>query len=181
MSFKKRLNTFVSNWLGVIIAAVIVIVSSTFGGMYLYGRSRVDNTINFTTQAITLRPINGLTQSGTTDSPKGYIYHIVLQVFNPYADTVDISVSDATIILDTYTLSISKDGSWDKTAPTGYQYFEGFITIDAQTFASLVTKGSVDVFIKGTISGSGHYKWIKRHAQRPFIIPLPGVLFRLTS
>lgn len=181
MSFKKRLNTFVSNWLGVIIAAVIVIVSSTFGGMYLYGRSRVDNTINFTTQAITLRPINGLTQSGTTDLPKGYIYHIVLQVFNPYADTVDISVSDATITLDTYTLPISKDGSWDKTTPTGYQYFEGFITIDAQTFASLVTKGSVDVFIKGTISGSGHYKWIKRQAQRPFIIPLPGVLFRLTS
>ena len=181
MSFKKRLNTFVSNWLGVIIAAVIVIVSSTFGGMYLYGRSRVDNTINFATQAITLRPINGLTQSGTTDSPEGYIYHIVLQVFNPYGDTVDISVSDATITLDTYTLPISKDGAWDKTAQTGYQYFEGFITIDSQTFASLVAKGSVDVFIKGNISGSGHYKWIQRHVERPFTIPLPGVLFRFTT
>ena len=181
MSFRKRLNTFVSNWLGVIIAAVIVIVSSKFGGVYLYGRSKIDNAINFTTQAITLLPINGLTQSGTTDSPRGYIYHIVLQVFNPYADSVDISVSDATITLDTYTLPISKDGSWDKTAQTGYQYFEGFITIDEQTFAALVTKGSVDVFIKGTISGSGHYKWIKRQGQRPFTIPLPGVLFRFTN
>ena len=161
MSFRKRLNTFVSNWLGVIIAAVIVIVSSTFGGVYLYGRSKIDNAINFTTQAITLLPINGLTQSGTTDSPRGYIYHIVT--------------------LDTYTLPISKDGSWDKTAQTGYQYFEGFITIDEQTFAALVTKGSVDVFIKGTISGSGHYKWIKRQGQRPFTIPLPGVLFRFTN
>ena len=181
MSFRKRLTTFVSNWLGVLIAAVIVIVSSTFGGIYLYGRSKIDNAINFTTQAITLRPINGLTQSGTADIPKGYIYQIVLQVFNPYADPVDILVSNATITLDTYTLPISKDGSWDKTALTGYQYFDGFITIDAQTFASLVTKGSVDVFIKGTISGSGHYKWIRRQGQRSFTIPLPGVLFRFTT
>ena len=181
MSFKKRVKNFVSNWLGVIIAAVIVIVSATFGGMYLYGRSRVDNTINFTAQAITLRPVNGLTQSVTTDEPPGYIYHIVLQVFNPYADTVDVSISDATITLDTYILPISQDGSWDKTALTGYQYFEGFITIDQQTFASLIAKGSVDVYIKGTISGSGQYKWIKRHAERPFTIPLPDVLFRFTS
>jgi hypothetical protein len=181
MSFKKRLKNFVSNWLGVIIATVIVIISATFGGMYLYARSRVDNSINFTTQAITLRPVNGLTQTGTTDTPPGYIYDIVLQVFNPYADTVNISISGATITLDTYTLPIEPDGSWDVAAPTGYQYFEGLITIDKQTFASLVAKGSVDVYIKGTISGSGQYKWVKRHAQRPFIIPLPGVLFRYTS
>ncbi len=180
MAFKKRLTTFISNWLGVIIAAIIVIISSTFGGMYLYGRSRVDNTINFTTQAITLRPVNGLTQSGTTDSPAGYIYHIVLQVFNPYVDSVDISISDATITLDTYKIPISEDGAWGTSAPTGYQYFEGFIVIDAQTFTSLVAKGTVDVLIEGTISGSGHYKWINRQTERHFTIPLPGVFFGFT-
>jgi hypothetical protein len=181
MALKKKLTAFVSNWLGVIIAAVIVLISATFGGMYLYARSRVDNTINFATQAITLRPVNGLTRSGSVDTPPGYIYHLTLQIFNPYADTADVSISGVKVTLDTYQISVVQDGSWDKLAPTGYQYFEGYLTIDAQTFAALVAKRSVDVNIEGNISGSGQYKWIKRQVRRSFNIPLTGVLFEFTS
>jgi hypothetical protein len=177
MGLKKRLTTFVSNWLGVVIAAVIVLVSATFGGMYLYARSRVDNTINFVTQVINLRYNDGLTLSGTAENPAG---HLVLEVYNPYADTVDVSIADVSITMDTYTLTVAKDGSWDKSAPTGYTIFEGNITIDAQTFAALVAKGKVDVDIKGTISGSGQYQWVKRQNERPFNIAIPGVLFQLT-
>lgn len=181
MALNKRLMTFVSNWLGVLIAAVIVLISATFGGMYLYARSRVDNAINFATQAITLRPVNGLTQTGTVTEPPAYIYQIVMQVYNPYSDTVEVTLSNVSITLDTYNLPVVKVGSWDESVPTGYQYFEGNFTIDAQTFAALATKGTVDLQIKGTISGSGHYKWVSRHAQRSFVIPLPGVGFHYTT
>jgi len=179
MGLKKRLTTLVSNWLGVILAAIIVLVSATFGGMYLYARSKIDNTINFVTQDITLRYPDGLTRSGPVENPPPYIYHVVLQVYNPYADTIDASISDVSIALDTYTLTIVEDGSWGKSTPTGYTIFEGNITIDAQTFAALAAKGKVDVDIKGTISGSGQYKWIKRQNQRSFNILIHGVIFQL--
>jgi hypothetical protein len=179
MELKKRLTTFVSNWLGVILAAVIVLVSVTFGGMYLYARSRLDNTINFVTQVITLRYPDGLTLGESVDNPPGYIYHLVLQVYNPFADTVEASISDVSITLDTYAITVVEDGSWSKSTPTGYTIFEGNITIDAQTFTVLVAKGKVDIDIKGTISGSGQYKWIKRQNQRSFNILIHGVLFKL--
>jgi hypothetical protein len=178
MGLKKRLTTFVSNWLGVIIAALIVIISATFGGMYLYARSRLDNTINFVTQVINLRYPDGLTLSGTADNPAG---HLVLQVVNPSADTVDVSISDVSITLGTDTMVVVKDGSWDKSVPTGYTTFEGDITIDAQTFAALVSQGKVTLDIKGVISASGQYKWVKRDNQRPFNISIPGVSLHLNS
>ncbi|RJO63084.1 MAG: hypothetical protein C4542_00835 [Dehalococcoidia bacterium] len=179
MGLKKHLTTFVSNWLGVIIAAVIVILSATFGGMYLYARSRVDNTINFVTQVINLRYNEGLTRSGTIPDPPGYIYHIVLQVYNPYGDTVDVAVSNITFTADTYTFPVSQNGSWDKTVPTGYEIFEGDISVDAKTFAALADKGKVDVEIKGTISGRGQYRWVHRQIERPFTLVLTGVIFQL--
>lgn len=171
--FKKRLKAFVSNWLGVIIATIIVIISATFGGMYLYARSRIDNTLNFVTQVINLRYPDGLDKTGTTPDPLGYIYHIILQVYNPYGDTVDVAVSNITFAADAYTFPVSQNGSWDKTVKTGYEIFEGDITIDAKTFATLADKEQVDVEIKGTILGSGQYKWIQRQNTRPFAISIP--------
>jgi hypothetical protein len=170
MGLKKHLTTFVSNWLGVILASIIVFVSATFGGMYLYARSRVDNTINFITQVITLRYPDGLTLVESVDNLPPYIYHLVLQVYNPYADTIDASITDVSITLDTYELTVVEDGSWSKSIPTGYT---------TQTFTDLAAKGKVDVDIKGTISGSGQYKWIKRQNQRSFNILIHGVLFQL--
>jgi hypothetical protein len=177
--FKKRLAAFVSNWLGVLIAILIVLVTGGFGGLYLYSRTRIDNTLNFVTQVVNLRYSDGLVLSATTENPSVYIYHIVLQVYNPYTDTIDVSISDVSITLDTYVLGIGQDGPWDKTVSTGYEIFEGYVTIPADTFASLVAKGAVDVDIKGTISGSGQYKLLKRHTERPISILIPEVRFQL--
>ena len=177
--FKKRLAAFVSNWLGVIIAAVIVVISATFGGMYLYGRSKIDNSINFVTQVINMRYPDGLTRVGPVDAPPPYNYNLILQVYNPYSDIIDVSISNVTITADTYTLPVAQVGSWNQNVPNGYTTFEGSFIIDAQTFAALAAKGPVEVSIKGTISGSGQYKWIKRQNQRSFDIPIHGVLFKL--
>ena len=181
MGMKKRMATFVSNWLGVIIAAVIVLVSASFGGMYLYGRSRLDSAINFVTQAIHLRYQDGLTQTGTIEDPPGYTYHLILQAYNYYADTIDTQVSDITILLDTYSLTVVEDGAWTKSLPTGYATFEGNFTIDAKTFEALVEKGKVDVHIEGTISGKGQYQWVKRQSEVTFNISISGVIFELNT
>jgi hypothetical protein len=177
MGIKKRVTSFVSNWLGVIIAVFIVIVSATFGGMYLYARSRLDNTISFVTQVITLPYSTGFTKTSPTENPPGSSYHLMLQVYNPYSDTVDVAVSDISINVDGYNLTVIQDGLWDKSVPTGYTTFEGYITIDNTTYADLVTKSPVDIDIKGNITASGQYRWIERHETRPFKISISKVLF----
>lgn len=177
MALKKRLSAFVSNWLGVIIAAIIVLISVSFGGMYLYGRSRLDNSINFVTQVIYMRYQDGLTLTGTTENPSTSIFHLVLQVYNPYEDPIDVAVSDITLSADSYSFNISQDGSWNKTVATGYETFEGNFTIDKATYEALAAEDPVDIEIKGTISGSGHYKWISRQIERQFDIPV-GVSFQ---
>ncbi len=177
MSLKKHLTTFVSNWLGVIIAAVIVILSGTFGGMYLYARTRIDNTINFVTQVINVRYQDGITLNGTSADPTKFV-HLVLQVYNPYADMIEVTISDISITVDAFTLPVSMYGQWDKDIPTGYTIFEGDTTIPSTTWDALVLKGKTDLDIKGNIVGKGQYRWVYREAQRPFRIPIPGVLFQ---
>ena len=178
MAWRKKVTTFVSNWLGVFIAAIIVIISATFGGMYLYARTRIDNSISFTTQSIRYYE---LTNSGVVENPPGFVYHLALQVYNPYADTIDVVVSDVTVSMDEYDFTVVQDGSWDKSVPTGYALFEGDITIPEATSDALVAKGTIDVNIEGDIAGSGQYQWVRRAAERPFDIHIPGVLFQLIT
>jgi hypothetical protein len=179
MGLKKHVTTFVSNWLGVIIAAVIVLVSAGFGGMYLYGSNRIDAPINSVTGSFNLRYPDGLTSNGTSDDPQGYVYHLVFQVFNLYADSVEMKVTDITVYADGYSFAVVQDGSWEKTVATGYESIEGDITIDTDVFAALVEKGTVDINIIGTISGSGQYAWIHRQSEYAFDIPISGVVFQM--
>lgn len=181
MSLRRKLTTFVSNWLGVLIAAVIILSSASVGGI-LYGRSKVDTAINAATQTVTLRPIDGLVRRETGDQTQGQIYDIGLMVKDFYSTPVEITLSNLTITLDTYTFTITPDGSWDKTANSadqdGYQYFDGHFTIDPQTMAALVSKGKVDLFLKGHVAGSSQYRWMKRHYQQDFTRPIYGVLIQ---
>jgi hypothetical protein len=179
MGLKKHIATFISNWMGVIMAAVIVLVSAGFGGMYLYGRGRIDAPISSVTGSFNLQFPEGFTSSGTTDDPPGYVYRLVFQVFNLYADPVEMEVHDITVYADGYSFPVVQDGSWAKTVVTGYETIEGYITIDETAFAALVEKGSVDVNIRGNISGSGQYAWIHRQTDHYFDIPITGVLFQM--
>jgi hypothetical protein len=181
MGIKKRAASFVSNWLGVIIAIIIVALSSTFGGMYLYGRSRLDSAISFVTQTISLPYNEGFTRTGATENPPGYSYHLILRVYNPYPDTLDVAVSGITVSIDGYDFTVIKDGLWDKDSTVGYTSFEGYITIDNDTYAVLADKGPVDVDIKGNISASGRYRWISRQDTREFSIPIANVRFEFVQ
>ena len=103
---------------------------------------------------------------------------MVLQVYNPYADTVDVSVSNVSVTLATYTLTLVKNGSWDKSAATGYTIFEGDITIDAQTFAALVANRESRRRHQRHYIGKRPVQLDKTQSQRPFYISsLPGVVF----
>jgi hypothetical protein len=147
--------------------------------MYLYSSNRIDAPINSVTGSFNLRYPDGLTSSGTSDDPPGYIYHMVFQVFNLYADSVEMEVKDVTVYADGYAFAVVPDGSWKKTVATGYETIEGDIVIDTDTFAALVEKGTVDINIRGDISGSGQYAWIHRQTVYSFDIPISGVVFQM--
>ncbi len=181
MALKKRVTNFVSNWLGVLIAVAIVAVSAAFGGMYLYARSRLDNTLNLVTQIVTLPYNEGFVQTGTVENPPGNTYHIKIQVYNLYNDTVEVAVSDISIKIDSFTFPMSQNGQWSKSVPTGYAAFEGDITIDKETLLDLIDRGPVDLVISGNISASGQYSWVKRQTSREFTINIPDVRFELAS
>jgi hypothetical protein len=175
MALKKRITNFVSNWLGVIIAVVIVAVSATFGGVYLYGRNRLDNTLGVVTQFVTLPYKTGFVFTGTADNPN--TYHITLRDDNVYSDTVEVTISDITVSLDGYDFPLIQDGDWTKTLPNGFVTFEGDITIDKDALTALVAEGQFDLSIRGNISASGHYLWIKRQMSRPIAISVPDLHF----
>jgi hypothetical protein len=99
-------------------------------------------------------------------------------VYNPYIDTVDVTVSDILVSIDGYDFTVIRDGQWDKSVPTGYTTFEGYITIDNTTYSDLVKKSPVDIDITGNIRASGQYRWIERHMTRVFNIPISPVDFK---
>jgi len=168
MDIRTKAKTFFSNWLGVILAAVIVALAATFGGMYLYARSRLDNTLAWVTQDINLVVPGGFTASGTTENPLTYIYHVTLRVDNPSGDTASVTISDVNILLDTYTIPLVADGEWTKSVPTGEVLFEGDISINGDTFTALAARGTVRLEIKGNITATAQYNWVKRTSARTF-------------
>ncbi len=180
MALKKRLTNFISNWLGVIIAVIIVAISATFGGIYLYGRSRLDNTLAVVTQAIFLPYRTGFAQTSINENPPSYSYHITLQDYNLYNDTIDLVVSDITVDIGSHDFTLAQAGSWQKSLPNGFVTFEGDITIDKATFTDLVNQSPVALTIKGNVSASGEYRWIKRSISREFTVSVPSLDFKFT-
>jgi hypothetical protein len=185
MTLKKKLKVFALNWLGVIIAVIILVISGSLVGIYLYDRNHVDNTLMYATQLINLKFPNGLYETGPTSDPSGYVFHLVIEVGNMTPDAADVTLSDIKIMLDTYTFDVLQYGSWNNTVTkesengTGYEYFEGDFTIDTATVALLAGKGTVDIDIKGNVYASTQYKWVKKHGTRNFDINVPSVPFEL--
>ena len=185
MSIKHRLKVFVSNWLGVIVAAVIMLVTGTLGFTYLQLSSRLDNTLAFATQFITLKVPNGIYKTGTTISSSPYVFHVVIQVGNETAIPAEVTISNMKIIMNSIPTPITQSGPWTKTVTeasgdgTGLEDFEGDFTIDAQTFAGLVSQGSVNIDIQGNVYASARSGFLSKHASRVFDISLPNIPFNI--
>ena len=187
MSVKHRVKVFVSNWFGVIVAVLIMLVPGTLGFTYLQISSRLDNTLAFVTQLIELKAPNGIARTGTTESPPGYVFHVVTQVGNETPIAAEVTLSNMSIVIESVPIVITENGPWTKTITqasgdgTGFEDFEGDFTIDAQTYAGLVTKGTVDIDIKLHVSASAKYGFMRKHVSKDFDIHLSQVQFKLVS
>ncbi|MCL2678911.1 MAG: hypothetical protein FWF18_01225 [Dehalococcoidia bacterium] len=178
---KKRIITFISNWLGVFIAIIIMLVSGVFGWLYLDARSRLESTLNTITQIVILPYNEGFVQSGTINDPPANIFHITIQVYNIYPETVGVTVSDISIDIDGYSFNMSQDGQWSKDVPIGYAIFEGNITIGWDIMNDLIDQSPVEIIIRGNISASGKYRWVQRHIDREFRININDATFSTIS
>ena len=187
MSIKHRVKIFVTNWFGVIVAAIIMLVTGSLGFTYLMISSRLDNTLAFATQLIELQTPNGIVKTGTIESPPGYVFHVVTQVGNETAIAAEVTVSNMSIVMEGVPTTITESGPWTKTITqasgggTGFENFEGDFTIDAQTYAGLVGKGTVDIDIQLHIYASARYSFMSKHASEDFDIHLPQVQFKYLS
>lgn len=178
MAFKKRLATFVSNWFGIIIATIIVAFSAIFGGMYLHAHTRIVDATNYAARVISLQQQNGLIFTEFIEEPPSFIYHITLQTFLPDENiVVNATISNVRLIADIYAFDISPDpdDSWSKSVDGGldhYTIFEGYLTIDKETFDDLSTKGIISIVVQGQISCSGKYRWAPNTTSFQFNIPI---------
>ncbi len=187
MLIKHRLQLFVTNWLGVIIAAVITLVTGTLGVTYVQISSRLDYTLAFATQLITLRFPDGMVLTDTLDSPPGYVFHVVVQVGDESSIPAEVTLSDMEVVLDGVPIVINRDGQWTKTVAqasgggTGFENFEGDFTIDSAAFAGLVAKGTVDVDITMHVDAAAKYAFVRKSASKDFDIHMPGIPFKLIT
>ena len=168
MAIKRRVSSFVTNWLGVIIAVVIVAVSGFFGGTYLYAVGRIDSTLAWVTESINLKVPPGLAYVGTSDNPPGQHYHVTLDIVNESGDTAEASLTGVYVKLAEFTFPVTPDGTWDKSIPTGETDFEGDIFVESGTVSTLVAEGNIQIDVTGSINGTGCYKWITRHKELTF-------------
>ena len=190
MSIKHRVKIFVSNWLGVIVAVFIMLVTGTLGFTYLQISSRLDNTLAFATQLITLKVPDGIVRTGTIgtiDNPTGYVFHVIVEVGNETPTATEVTLSNMKVVIESVPIVITENGLWTNTVTqssgdgTGFEDYEGDFTIDAQTFAGLVAKGTVDMDITMHVYASARYGFLGKHASRDFDIHMPGIPFKLIT
>ncbi len=165
LGLTRRMKTFMAKWGGIFLASIMVVIAFIFLGMYLYASSRVNSTLAWVTQNITLAAMG---QTGTLENPPRAVYRFILQVNNPTADPAVVSISNIDIILDEFTLVSEPFGSWKKTVDSsGQGDLEGDFTITAETLNTLISRGTVKLGVTGEISASVKYGLVNKEAERP--------------
>jgi len=138
LTFSRRLKTFWANWGGLFIATILVIIAFVFLGIYLYSSSRVNNTLAWVTQDITLAAIG---QTKQIEDPPSAVYHFILLVNNPTVDSATVTISDIKVNLDEFELVATPYGSWEKSIESnGKTSYEGEFTLTAETLNTFIER-----------------------------------------
>lgn len=167
VSLSRRMKTFLAKWGGIVLAAILVVLAAVFGGMYLYASSRIDSTLAWVTQDVSLVP-PGLTPSSVVENPPGGVYLMALRVDNPSSDPATVELSGISISLDEFLFEVVPIDLWQETVnPSGYILFSGNITIGLDTIKALSERGTVGVEINGAVSAQARYKWVGKDLERP--------------
>jgi hypothetical protein len=168
LTFSRRLKTFWANWGGLFIATILVIIAFVFLGIYLYSSSRVNNTLAWVTQDITLAAIG---QTKQIEDPPSAVYHFILLVNNPTVDSATVTISDIKVNLDEFELVATPYGSWEKSIESnGKTSYEGEFTLTAETLNTFIERETVHITVTGTINARCQYWTIERESERPINI-----------
>jgi len=159
----KRMAKFYANWLGVIIAVIIVVISAVIGSIYIYASSKIGDATRFATESISISSAeDGFTIIDTIDNPARYVCQISLVSINIYSLPVDVTISNVTIFLNEYQFEVIQEGSWEKTLSDEYVFFLGSFVIEQEILAELLEQDRVEIVVRGNISGSGKYIWASK-------------------
>ena len=168
ISFSRRMKAFMAKWGGLILAAVLVLPLAGFGGTYLYANSRVDDTLTWVTQEITL---NSFLFAGVPlDPPRRVIYHIVIGVHNRTPDAAQVNITGARVKLNEVNYDIVGSAGWQGTvAGKDDKVFEGDIVLPYDTYLELINR-TLDLEVTGNIKATAHYSFVDKEAERPIKI-----------
>jgi hypothetical protein len=164
ITLPRRTRTFIAKWGGVVLAALMVIPIAFFGGTYLMANSRLDHTLNYVTQAVSLQNI--IPAGPTADLPPDYIYHLFIVIQNDTPDAADVSITDASISLGNMPFEITGSAGWTGRVPArDYIVFEGDIKVLRQQSRELEDK-VVPVKISGYITVKARYGFVEKEETR---------------
>jgi hypothetical protein len=164
INLPRRTRAFLAKWGGVVMATVLIIPIALLGGTFLMANSRIDSTLNFVTQAVTL---NGFIFAGPTpDLPPDYVYRLSIIVHNGTADAADVEITDAGVTIGKLAYEITGSAGWSgRVEAKDYTIFEGDITILRSQYKELENK-PVTLKISGTLNVKGRYGFVEKTETR---------------
>jgi hypothetical protein len=167
---RRKIKTFAAKWGGLILATVVVIPLSIFGGNAIYDNSLVDTTLTWVTQDIILVP-PGIAFSTIQMDPPRSVYHLELKVNNKTTTPANVVISEVSAALDEFKLTVTPTNAWQETIFSGgTALFDGNIVFTPDIVSQLTQRGMANVVISGVIQVSAKYGWLEKEVKRPINI-----------
>ena len=175
----RRQRAFFAKWGGVVVATILIIPLSLFGGTFLLANSRIDNTLNYVTQAVNV--LNIIPAGPTDDLPPDYVYKLYIYVQNDTPDPAEVSITDATITIEKFGYEITGSAGWSGLVPgKGTSTFEGDITVLREQVREWEDQPVV-IKIRGTINVKARYGFVEKEATGLVLINIPDAVFPLPT
>ena len=171
---RRRVKTIFAKWGGLILAAALVVPIAILSTTYLYANNRVDNTISWVTQNITI--VNFDVAKPMPEIPGSAIYYLSISIYNDTPTSAHISITDAKMSLGDLNLAIIGSAGWQgNIAENSLLVFGGGIAISPDDAQQLGDQTLVMV-ITGTITAKVHFAFIEKEETRQFKITTEAVI-----
>jgi len=186
---RRRIKAFIAKWGGLVLAAILIVPITAIGGTFLYANSRVDNTTNWVTQAITMTDFEAVELPSETAT--AIAYRIVISIDNSTPDAAQIIISDAKLtFFDAANARLPVNGaSFNLVGSADWQgriigksilAFEGYIDIGHDDAQALWDKPLI-LRITGNATAKARHAFVEKEETRPLnistevTIPYPSV------
>ncbi len=170
----RRMRAFIAKWGGLVLAVILILPISILGVIYLYANSRVENTANWVTQAISISSIDGVGLAPETTSV--VVYRLTLAVDNSTADAAQIRITNAKLMLDGTVFAINGSADWlGRVEKESVLNFEGEFAIDMNNALDLWDR-PLTMVITGTVTANVRCAFVTKEETRPVNIIVEEVI-----